>query len=334
MEHSSRRGLSGGLTVSLMMIGSIWVQQTFGGSQGASVAPLMLPALISVVLMVIFCLLFPQKVGASIASVGEFIESPVAIVSRAGRERINMLGWCVKCLFLPLMLGSTLTWLQGLFAELPTQSMFVWFSVPMAAMYAIDTAFASIGYMSTTRRLDAHIRSVDNTWLGWLSALSCYPPLSVLVFDVWLIYKGSNDWIEWLHDGTFPASLWGGAILLLTGIYTWATIAFGPRFSNLTNRGIITHGPYRWGKHPAYLCKNLSWWMISVPFLPSLSGGQTLAHCLSLLAINGIYFVRARTEERHLLQDSVYRQYSAWIAEYGLFARVLQMFRRRAGDSV
>jgi hypothetical protein len=30
--------------------------------------------------------------------------------------------------------------------------------------------------------------------------------------------------------------------LLGNGIYVWATLAFGLRFSNLTNRGIITRG--------------------------------------------------------------------------------------------
>ena len=41
----------------------------------------------------------------------------------------------------------------------------------------------------------------------------------------------------------------------------------GPRFSNLTHRGILTHGPYAWSKHPAYLSKNLFWWLSSLPFL-------------------------------------------------------------------
>jgi len=34
------------------------------------------------------------------------------------------------------------------------------------------------------------------------------------------------------------------AVLLLMGGYAWATMAFGCRFSNLTNRGIVTRGPY------------------------------------------------------------------------------------------
>ena len=33
-------------------------------------------------------------------------------------------------------------------------------------------------------------------------------------------------------------------LVALTAIYAWATVAFGFRFSNLTHRGILTHGPY------------------------------------------------------------------------------------------
>ena len=60
---------------------------------------------------------------------------------------------------------------------------------------------------------------------------------------------------------------WGSTILVCIAVYSWATISFGIRFSNLTNRGIITNGPYRYTKHPAYIAKNLSWWMESVPFV-------------------------------------------------------------------
>jgi protein-S-isoprenylcysteine O-methyltransferase Ste14 len=50
-------------------------------------------------------------------------------------------------------------------------------------------------------------------------------------------------------------------MVLLTGIYAWATVAFGLRFSNLTYRGVLTNGPYAFTRHPAYLSKNAFWWM-------------------------------------------------------------------------
>jgi protein-S-isoprenylcysteine O-methyltransferase Ste14 len=66
--------------------------------------------------------------------------------------------------------------------------------------------------------------------------------------------------------------------------------------------------------------------MISVPFVGALGWQVALAHCAALLAVNGIYFMRAKTEERHLMRDPEYRAYAAWIAQHGLFARIRQVF--------
>jgi protein-S-isoprenylcysteine O-methyltransferase Ste14 len=117
--------------------------------------------------------------------------------------------------------------------------------------------------------------------------------------------------------------LWGSGILFLVFVYVWSTAAFGLRFSNLTHRGIITHGPYRWTKHPAYLAKNLSWWMISVPFVAGSGWLVAIQSCLMLAAVNLIYYLRAKSEERHLAADPVYRDYQAYIARHGLCARLL-----------
>ena len=94
---------------------------------------------------------------------------------------------------------------------------------------------------------------------------------------------------------------------------------FGARFSNLTHRGIITNGPYRWTKHPAYVVKNLSWWMISVPFMAQGAPDEVLRHCLLLLGLNGIYALRAKTEEWHLSRDADYVAYALWLEAHGMF---------------
>src|SRR5262249_38815160 len=112
--------------------------------------------------------------------------------------------------------------------------------------------------------------------------------------------------------------IWGSLILVLVVIYVWATIAFGGRFSNLTHRGIITNGPYRFTKHPAYLSKNLSWWLISTPFIITGGVGEAFRRCVLLLMLNGIYYLRAKTEERHLALDPVYVQYARWMDKHGL----------------
>jgi protein-S-isoprenylcysteine O-methyltransferase Ste14 len=73
-------------------------------------------------------------------------------------------------------------------------------------------------------------------------------------------------------------------------------------------------------KHPAYLSKNLSWWMISVPFVACAGWWTAVQSCLMLGAANLIYYLRARTEERHLAADPAYRDYREFIASHGLWA--------------
>ena len=64
-----------------------------------------------------------------------------------------------------------------------------------------------------------------------------------------------------------------------------------------------------------------------MPFLTAASPGEALRHCLILLGFNGIYVLRAITEERHLSRDPVYVAYQNYIAECGAWAR----FKRLIG---
>ncbi len=93
------------------------------------------------------------------------------------------------------------------------------------------------------------------------------------------------------------------AIIGLLAIYTWATLVFGFRFSNLTYRGVIESGPYRYVRHPAYVAKNVAWWL---EYAPGLANLQSI---LFLLCWNGIYWLRALSEERHLGRFAAYRAY-------------------------
>ena len=118
--------------------------------------------------------------------------------------------------------------------------------------------------------------------------------------------------------------------MFLTGVYAWATVIFGIRFSNLTYRGIITNGPYRFSRHPAYLSKNLFWWFATLPFFAT-SGSLTDAvrNTVLLAMVSGVYFWRAKTEEMHLLsEDAKYREYHAWMARNAPITRGLSRLGR------
>jgi len=113
----------------------------------------------------------------------------------------------------------------------------------------------------------------------------------------------------------------------LTAIYAWATMAFGFRFSNLTNRGILTHGPYAVSRHPAYLSKNLFWWISTIPVLTLGSVVDAVRATLLLAAVSGVYYWRAKTEERHLKLDPDYRAYFAWMTRNGFVPRLFTRLR-------
>jgi len=179
-----------------------------------------------------------------------------------------------------------------------------------------------VGYIFTLRVLDSHIRSTDPSLLGWAVAISCYQPFWSFWSSYYIQYEDKTAWGFWFENFPLIYGVWGTLILLMLFVYVWASITFGLRFSNLTHRGILTHGPYRYVKHPAYLAKNISWWLIALPFLSVVSWQDGLKHSLMLLALNGIYYLRAITEERHLGKDTAYRIYQEQISRHGLFAKI------------
>jgi len=245
--------------------------------------------------------------------------------------------WTIKGFFLPLMFVFLNNFLVDLWAT-PAPFAFAKFSDLYDRFYQIffmiDVMFAVVGYVMTLRLLDTQIRSSEPTVFGWVICLVCYEPFYNQIGNSYLNYESDNFfWGDLL--GPFPAAyaIWGSVILILLLTYAWATMAFGLRFSNLTNRGIITHGPYALMKHPAYVSKNISWWLISIPFLSQASWPDTFRQTILLGLVSTIYLCRAITEERHLSREPAYREYQAWIRENGLWARVLRLARgRRLGE--
>ncbi|HSN16949.1 MAG TPA: isoprenylcysteine carboxyl methyltransferase [Gammaproteobacteria bacterium] len=230
----------------------------------------------------------------------------------------HLLGWTVKGFFLPLMFAYMCSDMGRVLAYGDPDGARLDIDVAYDLMYFVDVTLVSVGYLVTFRVTDTHIRSTEPTFLGWAVALACYQPFWGVVSGQYLAYRTDYGWQQWLSPGTLSYAAWGVAILALTGIYLWATLSFAGRFSNLTHRGILTNGPYRFSKHPAYLAKNLSWWLIAAPFLAHGGLLDGALRCLMLLGVNVIYWLRARTEERHLSADPVYVQYAMWVEQHGV----------------
>ena len=206
----------------------------------------------------------------------------------------------------------------------------------ITSMFLIDVQLATVGYLLTMKPLDAHIRTANPYLGGWVAALACYPPFILLnsnqLIDYTVATSGDNSWHYWLagHDALLYA--WGAILVALTAIYAWATMAFGLRFSNLTHRGILTHGPYAFTKHPAYMSKNSFWWLAVLPFL--VTNGSTVdavRNTVMLGLVSAIYYWRARTEEKHLMADPDYAEYAAWMERNAPIPRFFAKLRRLAG---
>lgn len=259
------------------------------------------------------------------------------------REQIwhHLRAWAVKGFFLAFMLsivpGGYADIVNANVAEIATNPVWIanWLII---AMFLVDVQFATVGYVLTFKPLDSHIRTANPYMAGWVAALICYPPFILMGDNGPLNYHvATADWAYWLEGHTTLLAIWGVWLVFLTGVYAWATVAFGLRFSNLTHRGILTHGPYRWTKHPAYLSKNAFWWFSTMPFLVTSGSWQDgLRNTIILAAVSGVYYWRARTEERHLMADPDYAAYAAWMDRHGPVPRAIAWMtgRRERPDSL
>lgn len=233
----------------------------------------------------------------------------------------HTLNWLIKGFFLPLMFvyfSNSVAYLTSTPMAVAAESYPRFVGYVSRVSLGIDLAFVSIGYVMTTRLTDSHIRSPNPLFWGWVVTLIMYYPFFNTIGRRYLDYKDEHNWLDMFGaDWGAMVLVWGAAIMVAKIGWVWANMSFGLRFSNLTHRGIITNGPYRWTRHPSYIFKNISWWLLSVPFFSTESPEVALRHCILLVMINLVYFLRAKAEEAHLSEDPVYVEYALWMEQNG-----------------
>jgi protein-S-isoprenylcysteine O-methyltransferase Ste14 len=226
----------------------------------------------------------------------------------------NLLFTLVKFFFTPIMIKFVV----GNFNAIRFKVKFFasyemdWFSInffndhfyglALALIFLIDTAFFAFGYLFEASWLKNKIRSVDTSFFGWFVALACYPPFTD-AFAKWAPWH-TNDY-AWFGSAEVTFGVRILLLLLLIG-YVSASVSLGTKCSNLTNRGIVTSGPYSIVRHPAYICKNLFWWIVLIPTIL-----YTPMAIFGMAFWTFMYFLRAVTEERHLIKDADYQAYCA-----------------------
>jgi len=221
-------------------------------------------------------------------------------------SRLALLALAVKCFYVPLLSSwciSNIFHLQNMLNGFKWEFYFInRFLVDLFIF--VDVSFFAVGYLVEFPQLRNQIKSVEPTILGWTVCLMCYPPFnsfSFQPFDYSLSVLSPAAAELWSQPGGYAPYVAKVLITLLWLIYTWATVALGWKCSNLTNRGIVSKGPYAFVRHPAYASKTLLWAIAAFTF-----GDKNFFLVLTLFTI---YAIRAWTEERHLSQDPDYVKY-------------------------
>jgi isoprenylcysteine carboxyl methyltransferase (ICMT) family protein YpbQ len=174
----------------------------------------------------------------------------------------------------------------------------------------VDLIFGASGYALSLRILGNRVRSVNPYPAGWLVTIVCYSPFWDMVERL-IVFQWHVDWIVLTKDWPVVQSVWLMMIACCLVVYAWATVEMGPKFSNLTYRGTVESGPYRLMKHPAYVSKVVSYWLITVPFVPMHGWAFAFQQCLALSLSCSVYYFRAKYEEKHLLRYPEYKAYAS-----------------------
>lgn len=222
-----------------------------------------------------------------------------------------MINWCL--IHIANLSGSLQGLIDGMQSGITGRMLFdtSLFWAAFQLILFVDTLLFTLGYIVEVPALGNRIRSVEPTFFGWFICLICYPPF--IDFTLRFLEWQSSDFPYFAND--FVHFTVNVTLLIALAIFSWASVALGFKASNLTNRGIVTHGPYAFVRHPAYAAKNFAWWLGALPTLGMmLAAGHWRGFAYSLLALFGwttIYVLRAITEERHLLMlDNSYAQYA------------------------
>lgn len=235
--------------------------------------------------------------------------------------------WLVKTFWLTLMQPAMLekiNWFLQLSYSNIKGSPIEWFFVANSICFFIDLAYASIGYILNLKILNTQTRTAEPTLFGWLSAIICYWPFwAVLIYPYFFPYH-NNNWNFIFPESSLSWWFCCISIIVLEFLYALASVSAGIRFSNVTYRGLWNNSVYRLTKHPAYVFKNLSWWIIALPFM---QGDWILSLRLSalLFCVNLIYYFRAKTEERHLSHYPEYEAYALEMNKKSIFRGVAKI---------
>lgn len=241
-----------------------------------------------------------------------------------GNKKLLILKALVKIFFTPFIYGSVCICLGSLLTIEHVSLKNIDYLFYLVGL-TIDVVIALFGYLFGTHLLNNQIKSVDESLKGWIICIICYPPF-LYFYKILLSQVDNYTWTDWAK-GEWWYYPWLIMVITTWLLYWFSHAHFGVKFSNLTWRGLIDKGLYKFVKHPAYLSKNVYWWLYTVPLF-GVVGMDLVQNICALMVTNLIYYFRAKTEEAHLRKFTEYQQYYEWMAENGLWAKFKRLIFR------
>ena len=241
-------------------------------------------------------------------------------------EKRALMFLLVKLIFGPLMLNSAFVEIKACEQLIGrAHSLAGWVALDFGyimfvhLIFLLDSCLFFIGYHSESGLLKNELKAVETNLWRILVCIVCYAPFNLVTITV--LGPSLQDPYILIGGGVRGIGTWvlrAGAVLFLILLIS-SSLSLFTRASNLTNRGIVNWGPYRYVRHPGYFAKNMFWLMTIVPVLvphPSTALFSwsryfvaSVATVAGFLGWCTIYFFRSITEEQFLMQDPDYVTY-------------------------
>ena len=177
----------------------------------------------------------------------------------------------------------------------------------LTIMLGIITLILTISYLSDLTLFKNKIKTIDTTPMGILSCIMCYYPLKILSDKI--IPNSNTDFVS-VENLALRLTL-SSLMIIAEFVILLSVLRLGTKAGNLTNRGIITKFPYNIVRHPQYTMQIAIITITTIPlFLDSgFFGFEKILFGISIIGWTIVYYIRALTEERNLLQDPEYQVY-------------------------
>jgi len=247
------------------------------------------------------------------------------------QEKQALCGFLIKFFFIPFIVNASVAHFRELnyksvdlyryyVMDIYERPFFIkditqtYFQIIFALIYTFDIVPFIVGYLVEADRMHNKIKSTETTWRGWFFCAICYPPINSASasFAPTQIPDYVQPFVSLGRTGDYLAIAANVLAALLLACYASASVSLGWKASNLTSRGVVQSGLYKYVRHPAYVCKNAAWWVFSLSwaYQASEAGQPYIFNLLCLCTWTWIYAQRALTEEQHLMRsDSEYLTY-------------------------